>query len=216
MTAIDRLLSDAAQDADVLAVLLAGSRGAGIHDERSDYDVYVLVREPRPRLKAPPLDVAYVTIEATETIDWWTPGFVYARVLLDKTGEVAELQQRLSRAAAGDPLEHYDAYLNSFIRSTRAWERDEELGARMHAAESLAWLAKTLFALEGRVAPYHDRLFLHLDAEWLPAFREVARSADVAAQRALEARVAALLGERGAAVAGGWDPAQLDRARGSA
>jgi hypothetical protein len=200
----------------VLGVLLAGSRGAGIHDERSDFDVYVLVREPRPRLKEPPLDVAYVTAADMEKIDWWTPGFVYARVVLDKTGDVAALQERVSRAAADDPLEHYDGYLNSFIRSTRAWERGDELGARLHACESLAWLAKTLFALEGRVAPYHDRLFLHLADEWLPAFREVARSADVSAQRALESRVAAHLGDDGAAVASAWDPAQLGRARGSA
>lgn len=49
MNAIDRFLADDARDANVLAVLLAGSRGADIHDERSDSDVYVLVREPRRR-----------------------------------------------------------------------------------------------------------------------------------------------------------------------
>jgi hypothetical protein len=197
-------------------VLLAGSRGAGIHDERSDYDVYVLVREERARLKSGGLDVAHVTPQQAETIDWWTPGLVYARVLLDKAGDVPALLERLSAAAAGDPLAHYDGYLNSFIRSTRARERGDELGARLHACESLTWLARTLFALEGRVAPYHDRLFLHLDEEWLPAFREVARTADVAAQRALESRVAALLGDEGARVADGWDEQQLSRARGAA
>jgi hypothetical protein len=197
-------------------VLLAGSRGAGIHDERSDYDVYVLVHEARPRWKAGRLDVAHVTPEQAETIDWWTPGLVYARVLLDKSGDVPALLERLSAAAAGDPFAHYDGYLNSFIRSTRAWERGDELGARLQACESLAWLARTLFALEGRVAPYHDRLFLHLSEEWLPAFREVAQTADVAAQRALESRVAALLGQRGADVAAGWDEQQLSRARGAA
>lgn len=166
-------------------------------------------------MKQPPLDVAYVTADDMEKVDWWTPGFVYARVVLDKTGEVGALQECVSRTAAGDPLEHYDGYLNSFIRSTRAWERGDELGARMHACESLAWLAKTLFALEGRVAPYHDRLFVQLHDEWLPAFGEVARTADVAAQRALESRVAAALGEAGAAVAAGWDADQLSRARGT-
>jgi hypothetical protein len=196
-------------------VLLSGSRGAGIHDERSDYDVYVVAREPRPNLKQFPLDVTYVTPAALERIDWWTPGFVYATVLLDKQGDMDEFLARVERAAAGDPLEHYDGYLNSFIRSTRAWERGDELGARMHAYESIAWLARTLFALEGRVAPYHDRLFVHLAPEWVSEFREIARTAEVGAQRALETRVAALLGDEGAAVADGWDEQQLSRARGA-
>jgi hypothetical protein len=212
---LDDFLAEAERDPNVLAVLLSGSRGAGIHDERSDYDVYVVVREPRPNLKRFPLDVTYVTPAALETIDWWTPGFVYATVLLDKHGDVGELLARVGRAAAGDPLEHYDGYLNSFIRSTRAWERGDELGARLHACESLAWLAKTLFALEGRAAPYYDRLSVYLDEAWLPAFGEVARTADVETQRALETRVAELLGDAGAAVAHGWDEQQLRRARGA-
>jgi hypothetical protein len=203
----------AAADDRVLAVLLAGSRAHGVEDERSDYDVCVVATERLPREQRGDLDIAYWTLEDLEPVGWWTPGVVYAKVLLDKTGTLPALLERLSRAAAGDPAAHYDAYLNSFVRSTRAWERGDELGARIHAAESLAWLAKTLFALDGRVAPYHDRLFVHLDREWLPAFREIARSADTAAQRALQDRVQALMEAHGIRAHDEWGR-ELRRAKG--
>lgn len=134
-------------------------------------------------------------------------------MLIDKTGGLPALLARISAEAAGDPAEHYDGYLNSFVRSTRAWERGDELGARIHACESLAWLAKALFALAGRVAPYHDRLSVHLDDEWKPAFLEIARTADVAAQRALQQRVEALMEARGITKHRDWGD-NLSRAKG--
>jgi hypothetical protein len=199
----------------VLAVLLSGSRANGIVDENSDYDVYVVANERLPKERRGALEIAYWKPADVEEVGWWTPGLVYARVLLDKTGALPAQLERVSRAAAGDPSEHYDGYLNSFVRSTRAWERGDELGARIHAAESLAWLAKALFALEGRVAPYHDRLFVHLDPHWLAAFEEIARTADAGAQRALEARVRALFESRGIRTADEWGE-QLQRAEGEA
>jgi hypothetical protein len=60
--------------------------------------------------------------------------------------------------------ESYDSYLNSFVRSLKAWRRGDDLGGRLHAAESALYLVKTLFGLEHRWPPYHDVLFAELTA----------------------------------------------------
>jgi hypothetical protein len=83
-------------------------------------------------------------------------------VVADKTGEVTRLVAAIV-AAANDHAwravpQTYDSYLNSFVRSLKAWRGDDELGGRLHAAESALHLVRLLFGLERRWPPYHDGL----------------------------------------------------------
>jgi hypothetical protein len=221
------LLARAEADVDTLGLIVGGSRGAGCADAESDYDLdWVLtdaaydkrqVRgEPMEHGGKPLLDIGYTCPRelrrvADEPPGWWTPGYATARVLLDKTGVVTRALRAITLMpedkAAADVPASFDAYLNAFYRSLKAWRRGNELGGRLQAAESVMHLARLLFALERRWTPYHDRLDAQLDTlseaqNWPPGYlREtllaVVRTGSPALQQELEGRVEALLRARG-------------------
>jgi hypothetical protein len=102
--------------------------------------------------------------------------------------------------------EAFDGYLNAFVRSVKAWRRGDELGARLQAGESVAYVVRALHALEGLWAPYHDRISGRLGVlaaqGWEPGalqrtLFELARSADPRLQQRLERDVEALMASRG-------------------
>jgi hypothetical protein len=142
---------------------------------------------------------------------WWTASFLTAQVLVDKTGEVAGLVEAIvakaNEAAYAAVPEAYDAYLNSWVRSLKAWRRGDELGGRLHAARSAAHLVQLLFGLEHRWPPYLDALEPALpaieDAQgWEAGYLRAAllrltEAGDPAFQRELEASVEALMDARG-------------------
>lgn len=239
-----RIIRRANDDAETVGLILSGSRGPGLEDDESDYDLeWVLTdaayerrfrdggsaREKRVEDGAL-LDIGYTCPKELARIaqnpGWWTPGYVMARVLLDKSGEVGLAlqaigtmpEERAQRDAAG----WYDAYLNAYYRSIKAWRRGNELGGRLQAAESLMHLIRTLFALERRWPPYHDRLVaqLHLlDAQgWPPGFLrsallEILRTGSPEIQQRLEAQVETLMRTRSFGhVIDGWD-GEIQRVR---
>jgi hypothetical protein len=158
---------------------------------------------------------------------WPTGTYETARILLDRTGELAELVARIGEsggvAAAARVREEYDAYLNSWVRSLKAWRRGDELGGRLHAAASVYSLLWVLFGLERRWPPYHDQLEARLaeleDAQgWEPgelraSILELLTTGAPAAQQRLEARVEALLRSRGFEHEWGEDLEPLKRLR---
>jgi hypothetical protein len=141
------------------------------------------------------------------------------------TGELPASLERIAampeERADAEAYEAYDAYLNAFVRSTRTWERGDELGARLHAAESVAYLVRALHALERRWPPYHDRLASQLrllePQGWEPGYLEetlleLVRTGDPALQRELESRVERLMESRGVLAHREWGQG-LERAR---
>lgn len=222
------LLSIAANDVEVEGVVLNGSRGAGMHDDESDYDVvWVLTdaayEQRRARGKAkhvrnhpldPRLDVSYSCLGELDRIacdaNWELLDFATAQVLYDKAGRVQQAVDAMTRMPAerahADVLGWFDAYLNAFYRSLKAWRRGNVLGAQLQAAESAMHVVRVLFALEQRWPPHHDRLATQLDTlhapNWSPgylhdALLRLVQSGDPALQQELEAKVEALLRERG-------------------
>jgi hypothetical protein len=238
---LDALLAEAADDPGTLGLLLTGSRSAGLEDERSDYDIIWLLtdaahdeRKPAEAVLRfpghPPAEIFYTCPRdfAAAEPGWWTYGNASGRVLLDKTGALAEALARIGTMpedlARAEAYDAYDGYLNAFVRSTRAHERGDELGARIHAAESVAFLARALYALERRWTPYHDRLRPRLPelagqgwaaGELEDAFLAIVRTADPAEQRRLQARVEPLMESRGVLAHREWGHALAHAKQGS-
>jgi hypothetical protein len=226
------LVDEVRADPGSLGLILHGSRASGTEHPGSDYDVIRVVadgaeragvQEKREVPGAPTLDILHQSIGRlrahAETPGWWTDTYANARVLVDETGEIAALLEA-GRARAGEEAwngvaEAYDSYLNCFVRSLKAWRGGDELGGRLHAAESALYLIRTLFGLERRRPPYHDRLAPHLAAieaaqGWEPGFLErtileLLGSGSPELQQRLERRVEALLGSRGFAHEWGSD-----------
>jgi hypothetical protein len=203
------LVRDAEADDDTLALVLCGSRSAGHEHEGSDYDVHVVRRRPGKPQAPANIELAAITLEElrTTTPYWWTDAMVQGRVLLDKTdGELAEILERLSRATDVDGP--YDAYLNAFVRGKAAARRGDELGARLHAADSLRYLAEALAALEGRRPRFLDRLAGNL-GDWEPRFLAILRDPDVATQCALQRDIQTLMEAHGVTSHREWKAEQL-------
>jgi hypothetical protein len=226
---LQRLIGDAAADPSTVGLILSGSRGAGCAGQESDYDIeWVLTDavyaerqergEPlslsKTRLDGQPADLSYTCPRELERIaanpGWWTPGYATARVLLDKTGEITPALERIAampeEKAKADAGGFFDAYLNAFYRSLKAWRRGDDLGGRLQAAESAMHLVRTLFPLARRWPPYHDRLAPQLELlegqGWPPGYLHEAllslvTTGDPKLQQDLEARVEALMREHG-------------------
>jgi hypothetical protein len=222
------LLAAAAADPEVEGVILSGSRGAGVDDAESDYDLeWVLTdaaydqRAERGEqvhlsqdLDQPLLDVSYTCLRKLAQIaadaSWPLPGYTTARILYDKVGHVTQALQEMvtipEERAGADVLGWFDAYINAFYRSLKAWRRGNRLGGQLQAADSAMHLVRLLFAIERRWPPYHDRLVYQLDTlasqGWPPgylhdALLRLVQTGDPKLQQELEARVEALLRARG-------------------
>jgi hypothetical protein len=144
--AMDELLREVEADSSTLGLVLHGSRAGGAERPGSDFDLVRVVT-----------DEAY-----DQRVVHEKRAFLTAQVLVDKTGEVAGLVEAIvakaNEAAYAAVPEAYDAYLNSWVRSLKAWRRGDELGGRLHAAQSAAHLVQLLFGLEHRWPPYLDAL----------------------------------------------------------
>ena len=204
-----KLVRDAADDPETLAVVLHGSRGAGHERPDSDYDVCFVRTVGTGPAVAAEVEPAVITIDELRVAepDWFTDGIVQGRVLLDKTD--GELDRILARLGAAEDVERpYDAYLNALVRGKSAARRADELGARLHAADSVRHLAGALAALDGRRPAFHDRLTGTLGA-WEPRLLAILRDPDVDAQLALAADVRALMESHGIRTHDEWKEEQL-------
>lgn len=222
-------VAEVTNDPATLGVLLHGSRASARHREDSDYDLIRIVtqeaydarREEATLLKRITLDdgkkgdVLYQTPSRIEAYvsehGWYTATYLGAHVTFDRTGDIGTLLARMrteaNRAALENTPTAYDAYLNSFVRSMKSARRGDELGRRLHAAESALALVRTLFGLESTWPPYHDGLAAVLPdietAQGWPAgylsmaLIRLAGDSDPSFQQELEAGVERLLTARG-------------------
>ena len=124
MTSFEALLAEASADENVVGVVLFGSRGKGAFvDERSDWDVFVVVREhrgERPFVHGAVLETVETTLDELRSPPAWNRySLAWLEPQLDKTGEVAAALRdavRVDPVTAGEPL---DAYVNSYYRSAK-------------------------------------------------------------------------------------------------
>ena len=184
------IVEAAEHDSNIAGVLLKGSQSMGAADEESDWDVVVVLLEGEPSQKKDGrLELITTTLERVRGVtSWELPALAHSRVLLDKTGELAEAIEAARHLTRKELAELYDNYLNDFYRSLKAWRRDRELGARILSGRSLWWLGDLLLGLEGARAPYTEYWGGRL-GELEPLILEVARTADPRKQQELQAAV---------------------------
>jgi hypothetical protein len=219
------------KDPDTFGVLLHGSRASGRYRHDSDYDLIRIVTQEvydqrradealleRIRLDdGSTADVLYQTPSRIETyvttLGWYTATYLGARVAFDRNGDIgtmlARMRSEANRVARENTPTAYDGYLNSFVRSMKSARRGDELGQRLHAAESALALIRTLFGLESTWPPYHDELAPALPAietaqGWPAGYLSMALSrlvgdGDASFQQQLEDRVERLMTSRGVA-----------------
>lgn len=231
MPELSTYVAAAESDADTLGLLLHGSRASGRERADSDYDLIRIVTQEvyEPRRERGDLhervsledgaiaDVLYQTPSRIATYisspGWYTATYLGARVVFDRTGDIGTMLARMRSEA--DRIAHenvptaYDAYLNSFVRSMKSARHGDELGQRLHAAESALALIRTLFGLESTWPPYHDNLGRALPGiekaqGWPAGYLSMALSrltgdGDASFQQQLEERVERLMTSRGLA-----------------
>jgi hypothetical protein len=187
---MDEILAEVDADPASLGLILHGSRALDRVRPDSDYDlIRIVVDEEYERrtadgtlhVKDGRADYAFSTLARlrrhAENRGWWTAACVTARVVLDKTGEIAPLLDaivaRANEAALAGVPEAYD---------------------------------EALFGLEARWLPYLDALEPALPAieraqGWDDGFLQSAAirllDGDAAFEQELEARVEALMDARG-------------------
>jgi hypothetical protein len=240
---IQALVAEAVADPDVLGLVLTGSRAIGAVAPESDYDVIFVVTDealaryteshtspPRGTTITASISTADIWNDSPHNLQldkvepWMLPTYAEALVLYDRTGETAHLIDALrqipSEQAKAMVAYWYDAYLNGFYRSLKAWRRGNELGGRLEAAQTADYLLHLLFALERHWRPYSDRLIFHLDKLNAQGWRsdelqaillDLISTGDPSRQQVVARRVAALLQARGFGhVYDGWE-GQIDQ-----
>ena len=165
---LGELVEQAQADPDAVAIVLLGSAASGSMHEGSDIDVFSVRREEPlpPRERRGRLEIVPTTVELLRTApDWLKPAVAYAEVIWDRSGEVEPVLAAARTISRDETAVLYDAYLNDFYRSLKAWRTGNELAARIECGRSLRFVGELLFALDGVRAPYPK--------EWTGAFGEL-------------------------------------------
>lgn len=214
---LEPLLAEARDDENVVGVVLFGSRGKGAFvTERSDWDVFVVVREhrgERPFTHGAVLETVEVTLDELRNQPAWNRySLAWLEPQLDKSGEVAAAMAdaiRVDPAGAGEPL---DGYVNSYYRSVKNARVGLELASLLDAQESIPWFLEFVFAVHGRLRPFNKWLAWDLESHplpWsdLPRLERIARTGDLAEQQALFRDAESLAREHDlGSVIDSWEP----------
>jgi hypothetical protein len=159
---LDDLVERARADERVVGLFLGGSRGKGANVRPdSDYDVRVVgAAEDLATPRGSHVEVAVMPLERFRDYpEWDRYTLTHTQAVIDKTGEVQSLIDEKGRLSEAEAVERAPAALDAYMNSLyRGLERPGGIGGRLHAAEALGHLLTLLFALEGRVRPFHDYL----------------------------------------------------------
>lgn len=231
------LLERVKADDDVVGVVLAGSHAGGpFATGHSDYDVYVITRQPSDayvQRRGEPVEELGMTLARFESLAepgsdlaWNRPTFLVARVEVDRLdGGIERLVERIARLApdeahtlAGTSL---GDYVNSMYRSLKNLHGGRVLAGRLDANESVGAMLTAVFALEGRVRPFNKWLGFELErrplaiANLTDRITDIIATGDPTSQRSLfrDVEVLARSGGHGAVI-DGWEP-DVDWIRGS-
>lgn len=174
--------------AGLLGLVLTGSAARGLATARSDVDLYVVLTDAaiggRTTARSSEIDEIPVTLAELRAVPpfgtegWWSRwSFAWTPTLLDRTeGEIPGLLRRLATLTPDEAdavlVDHdrLDGWLNYAYRALKSDRDGRALERRLDAAESMPWLLDVIFALAGRVRPYHKYLPWELREHPLPGW----------------------------------------------
>lgn len=185
----DALVQMATADPDVVGLVLTGSMAAGSPLPWSDYDVRLILRDGvddaaidrYASADFPNVDLGVMTLRDFAGSAAWGSAFAWdryaffnARVVLDRTGRLQGLADAIGRI----PPEHQESFttemlggfINGVYRALKCQRRGNDLCVRLEAAEAVHYGLHVIFALEGRLKPYPNRLAHDLRISPLAAF----------------------------------------------
>jgi hypothetical protein len=174
-----RILHAAQADPQALGLFLSGSRGKGFENEFSDYDICVILDDAAPsswheryrHFSSATVDLWTYTFSQfrDQAAAWDGPeawdrySYTHVRALIDKCdGKIQRLIDEKGVIPAERRVEwlrgRLDGYINSVYRSLKRLRKQDILGARLEAAESIGLLLDVLFGHEGRQRPFYGYL----------------------------------------------------------
>lgn len=240
--AFNSVVSAARHDDRIVGLVLGGSRGKGLGNWRSDYDVYLVVAdETDPSAIASNGDYrdgidlvgvwtasAFAAYAIGDGNDWNRYNFAHLRPPIDKPGSIQGLCDAKewlpateARATAAGLL---DAYMNYRFRAAKNHVDGNLEAAALDAAESSLVLLDFIFTAERRARPYNKFLSWELAThplanDWgiatLPSTTtELVRTADAPLQANCFQAVEKVARQLGYdAILDAWRPSELAQMR---
>ena len=207
LSAYEAFLQRADSDANVIGLVLYGSRGFGDYvTEASDVDVIVVVDHELEVWQTPhggPVESWPMTLQEFRehampgNRDAWNrSAFLGVKVVIDKLdGEIARIVDRKRKLTAVEAraivITSLDDYINALFRSLHNLEAGRELEGRLDAMDTLPPLLTTVFALDTRVRPFNKWLKHQVQAQplsiggFVDLVEQVVREPTAAVQRAV-------------------------------
>jgi hypothetical protein len=168
----DQLSELAADDDQVVGLVLTGGRGKGVATALSDWDgLLVVAEEGTHRWSTYDFeDLDLTVISDSDFVDYAEPqtafswrgyDFAYLRPVVDRQGFGAQLASKgqLTEARAEQLAEEYlGAALNSLYRAAKSHRDGDKVSALLDLGEMGGYYLTAVFALDGRLRPYNKLL----------------------------------------------------------
>jgi hypothetical protein len=206
----EEVVERARADERVVGLFLGGSRGKGANVRPdSDYDVRVVGdADDFDTPRGSHVEVAVMSLDRFRDYpEWDRYTLTHTRALVDKTGEIQRVIDEKGHLSKGEAAERAPAALDGYMNALyRGIKRPEGIGGRLHQVEAIGHVLTCLFALEGRVRPFHDYLEWELAHYPLDGWNDLPTLLE-GDQRELFRRVEGHVRARGlGAVVDAWEP----------
>lgn len=180
-----QIQKESEKDPNILGLFLVGSRGKRFHQEYSDYDFNVIVKEEvlldyRKKFEKydeiKGFDCGVKTLaelieyaEMGTEYEWDRYSFAHVQAEFDKTNgklqEIIDEKGKIPDKHLKDYLAGYlDGYINSVYRSLKSLRDNNLVGYRLEAADSVSLFLTCAFAFHNsRLKPYYKYLVYELE-----------------------------------------------------
>jgi hypothetical protein len=172
-----KILEEAKVDENILGFFLTAGRGKGVVTEKSDYDVFLIVREgstqeykakyEKQRIQSV-FDLLvfslaefgeYAKIGSAE--EWDRYNFAHLKAQIDKGGiqDLIDEKGSLPEEKIQETVENnLGGYFNLYYRSKKNQRDGNFLASHLDGAESALYFLTALFAMNGKMRPYNKYL----------------------------------------------------------
>jgi len=172
-----KILGEARDDKNIIALFSTGSCGKGMVTDESDFDATMIVKDEVVEeyinkyqgIGGILCDLSIKTMgELKEAAAWggsmaWDRyNYTHLKAEVDKTGEIQKIIDEKGIFPSDKRKEFVSASLDGFInqvyRSVKCFRDGDIIASQLEAADGLPSLLNAIFALEGRVKPFYKYL----------------------------------------------------------